>query len=291
MIAARGRRGGGSDQARHPPAPHHDAQGVRKCDHGRALRSAARPMRCCICWRSPRRPNVKLDAGRFHSHRPAGSGAGGPASQRPVLDVRAGRDRRHSAADEDAADAGLLHGDCLTVTGARLARESPRSRPIPLGRRSSGRWRIRSRRTAISWCCTATSRRRGGGKNHREGGPRFTGRARVFDSEEESLAGILGGKVRAGRRGGDPLRGPERRPRHARNAQPDRRNHGQGARQRGRADHRRAFLRRQPWVSSSDTSRRRRRSAARWLWCRPATRSRSMPRAARNHLELSARRN
>ena len=46
-------------------------------------------------------------------------------------------------------DAGLLHGDCLTVTGATMARESARaSRRIRTVSRSCGRCAIPSKRTA-----------------------------------------------------------------------------------------------------------------------------------------------
>ncbi len=59
-------------------------------------------------------------------------------------------------------DAGLLHGDCLTVTGATMARESARRRlPIPTASRSCGRCVIPSRRTATWWSCTEISRRMG----------------------------------------------------------------------------------------------------------------------------------
>ena len=56
-------------------------------------------------------------------------------------------------------DAGLLHGGCLTVTGRdRRARTSPTCSRIRTASRSCARSTSRSRPTAISRCCTATSR-------------------------------------------------------------------------------------------------------------------------------------
>jgi dihydroxy-acid dehydratase len=75
--------------------------------------------------------NVKLkldDFTRIGKHVPV------LADLRPsgtLLDVGAGRDRRHSTADEDFAGCGLLHGDCLTVTGATLAENLRDVGPYP----------------------------------------------------------------------------------------------------------------------------------------------------------------
>ena len=60
------------------------------------------------------------------------------------------------------------------------------------------------------------------------------------------LRGSEGAFDQAGRRGGHPLRGPGRRPRHARDAARHRRARRRGPRRRGRADHRRPLLRRDP---------------------------------------------
>ncbi len=69
-------------------------------------------------------------------------------------------------------DAGLLHGDCLTVTGRTLRENLESSRaPIPTARTSSARSTIRSRTTATCASSTATSRRRRRGRqDHRQGG-------------------------------------------------------------------------------------------------------------------------
>ena len=70
------------------------------------------------------------------------------------------------------------------------------------------------------------------------------GPARVFDSEEDCFAAVKARAIAAGRRRRDPLRGPRRRPGHARDAARHRRARRRGARRRGRADHRRPLLRR-----------------------------------------------
>ncbi len=70
---------------------------------------------------------------------------------------------------------------------------------------------------------------------------RFEGPAAVFDSQEAALDAWTSPH---GDRGGDPLRGPPRGPRHAGNVEPHRRHHGRGA-PRG-LDHRRPFFRRHP---------------------------------------------
>jgi dihydroxy-acid dehydratase len=96
-------------------------------------------------------------------------------------------------------DAGLLHGDCLTVTGATLAENlqdvspyadgqeivRPLSRPIKKDSHLVVLYGNLAPEGAVA-------------KITGKEGLRFTGRARVFNSEEDALQGILGGKVRAG---------------------------------------------------------------------------------------------
>ena len=82
------------------------------------------------------------------------------------------------------------------------------------------------------------------------GHPRTTirGTARVFDGEEAAFAAVQAGAIRAGRRRRDPVRGPARRSRDARDA----RGHGRYRRRRprrsGRARHRRPLLGRHAWA-------------------------------------------
>jgi dihydroxy-acid dehydratase len=94
-------------------------------------------------------------------------------------------------------DAGLLHGDCLTVTGATLAENlhgvvpyadgqeiiRPLSNPI----KKDSHLVILYGNLAPEGAVAKIT-----GKE----GMRFIGRARVFNSEEESLRGILGGTVK-----------------------------------------------------------------------------------------------
>ena len=97
-------------------------------------------------------------------------------------------------------DAGLLHGDCLTVTGKTL-RAEPRAREAVSGgpgHRPAAR-PTRSRKRATWSCSTATSRPRAPWPRSRgKEGLSFTGRARVFDGEEATLQAILDGTVTAG---------------------------------------------------------------------------------------------
>ena len=90
----------------------------------------------------------------------------------------------------------------------------------------------------------------------------FTGTAKVFDCEEQALHSHPERRHRQRRCHRHPLRRPERRPRHARNAVPDFRGHGQRPGQGRGLDHRRPFLRRHPWLRGRPhhpgSSRRRR---------------------------------
>ena len=55
-------------------------------------------------------------------------------------------------------DEGLLHGNCMTVTGKTLAENLKKVKPYPKGQEIvRGRSPIPSRLTAIWWCSTATS--------------------------------------------------------------------------------------------------------------------------------------
>jgi dihydroxy-acid dehydratase len=96
-------------------------------------------------------------------------------------------------------DAGLLHGDCMTVTGASLAENlrqvapyaedqsivRPLSHPIKKDSHLVVLYGNLAPEGAVA-------------KITGKEGLKFTGKARVFDSEEASLKGILDGKVRAG---------------------------------------------------------------------------------------------
>jgi dihydroxy-acid dehydratase len=96
-------------------------------------------------------------------------------------------------------DAGLLHGDCLTVTGATLAdnlrqvapyaEDQSIVRPLSDPIKKDSHLVILYGNLAPEGAVAKIT-----GKE----GLKFMGRARVFNSEEESLQGILDGKVRSG---------------------------------------------------------------------------------------------
>lgn len=96
-------------------------------------------------------------------------------------------------------EAGLLHGDCMTVTGTSLAHTLRSVAPYPAGQKI-----IRSLRDPIkkeSHLVVLYGNLAPEGavaKITGKEGLRFTGKARVFNSEEESLRGILGGEVTSG---------------------------------------------------------------------------------------------
>ncbi len=167
---------------------------------------------------------------------------------------------------------GLLHGDCLTVTGLTLAENvedlpdltegqrviCPVSKPI----KETGHLQILYGNLATEGAVAKIT-----GKE----GTRFSGPAKVFDSEEDTLAAIEGGRDRPRRRGRHPLRRSKGRSGHARDAVHHCGHHGQGTGQVGRPDHRRSFLRRHArfrrWPYHAGGAGRRRA----WPWCRTAT--------------------
>ena len=96
-------------------------------------------------------------------------------------------------------DAGLLHGDCLTVTGKTMAENLANVKPYPADQKI-----IRSLDNAIkkdSHLVVLHGNLAAEGsvaKITGKEGLGFTGNARVFDSEEDSMASILAGSIKAG---------------------------------------------------------------------------------------------
>lgn len=96
-------------------------------------------------------------------------------------------------------DRGLLHGDCLTVTGKTLKQNLAKVKPYPAKQevirpfedpiKKDGHLVILRGNLAPEGAVAKIS-----GKE----GTRFTGKARVFDSEEEAMKRILDGTVAAG---------------------------------------------------------------------------------------------
>ena len=116
------RRGRGQPAPQgHHRAPDHDPGGVRERDHRRAWRSAARPTRCCTCWRSRtrRRSSSTLDDFNRIGDRTPHLADVKPFGRYVMTDV----DRIGGVPVVLRAllDAGLLHGDALTVTGKTMA--------------------------------------------------------------------------------------------------------------------------------------------------------------------------
>lgn len=96
--------------------------------------------------------------------------------------------------------AGLLHGDCLTITGQTIAEvladvpDAPRAdqdviRPISAPMYAQGHLAILKGNLSPEGCVAKIT----GLKN-----PVMTGPARVFDDEQSGLAAILAGKIKAG---------------------------------------------------------------------------------------------
>ena len=96
-------------------------------------------------------------------------------------------------------DAGLLHGDCLTVTGATIAENLRSVEPYPDGQEIIRPLTDPVKKDSHLVILYGNLAPEGAvAKITGKEGLRFTGKARVFDSEEASLQGILSGKVKAG---------------------------------------------------------------------------------------------
>ena len=95
--------------------------------------------------------------------------------------------------------AGLLHGDCLTVTGKTLAENLERVSPYPLDQQIVRPLADPIKKDSHLVVLYGNLAPEGAvAKITGKEGLRFTGKARVFDSEEHALEGILSGKVKAG---------------------------------------------------------------------------------------------
>jgi dihydroxy-acid dehydratase len=96
-------------------------------------------------------------------------------------------------------DAGLLHGDCLTVTGGTLADNLANVAPYAAGQQIVRPLADPIKKDSHLVVLYGNLAPEGAvAKITGKEGVKFTGTARVFDSEEDSLKGILGGKVKSG---------------------------------------------------------------------------------------------
>ncbi|MEZ5293967.1 MAG: dihydroxy-acid dehydratase [Vicinamibacterales bacterium] len=96
-------------------------------------------------------------------------------------------------------DAGLLHGDCLTVTGRTVAENLAGVADYPAGQAVVAGLDAPLKRDSHLVVLRGNLAPDGAvAKISGKEGERFTGRALVFDREEEALAAILDGRVKAG---------------------------------------------------------------------------------------------
>src|SRR6201996_4356899 len=96
-------------------------------------------------------------------------------------------------------EAGLLHGDCLTVTGATLAENLQNVAPYPPGQEIVKPLQDPIKKDSHLVVLYGNLAPEGAvAKITGKEGLHFRGRARVFESEEQSLQGILGNKVKPG---------------------------------------------------------------------------------------------
>jgi dihydroxy-acid dehydratase len=201
IVATTRMRGGagGGRQGRPEAARHRHQEGDRERgggDHGHRRqhqRGAALPGH-----RARRRG--RLDHRRLRARAPQGAGAVRPEAQRQVPGDRPAPRRRHPAGDEDMLDAGLLHGDCMTITGKTVAEnladvpdalraDQDVIRPIGNPMYAEGHLAILKGNLSPEGCVAKIT----GLKN-----PVITGPARVFDDEQSALAAIMANKIVAG---------------------------------------------------------------------------------------------
>ena len=160
-------------------------------------------------------------------------------------------------------DAGLLHGDCLTVTGKTIAENladldppAPDGTVVhPLGDAIHDRGGIAVLRGSLA----------PKGSVVKVAGidvDRFEGTARVFDGEAAAMEEILAGRHQPRRHRGHPLRGPQGRSRHAGDAGGHRRDEGRRAGRRMPRSSPTAGSPAAPTASASATSPPRRSTAA-----------------------------
>ena len=96
-------------------------------------------------------------------------------------------------------DKGLLHGDCLTVTGQTVAENLRDVKPYPADQDVIHGFDNPIKPTSHLVVFYGNLAPMGGiGKISGKEGERFSGMARVFDSEEETQKAILGGKIKKG---------------------------------------------------------------------------------------------
>jgi len=95
--------------------------------------------------------------------------------------------------------AGLLHGDCLTVTGKTLRQNLAKFKRYPKGQQIIAPLKKPLKKESHLVILRGNLAPDGGvAKISGKEGTRFSGTARVFESEESSMTAILAGKIKAG---------------------------------------------------------------------------------------------
>ncbi|MEA3188635.1 MAG: dihydroxy-acid dehydratase [Chthoniobacter sp.] len=94
---------------------------------------------------------------------------------------------------------GLLHGDCLTVTGKTVKQNLAKVKPYPAGQQIVRPFRDPIKKESHLVILRGNLAPEGAvAKISGKEGTRFTGTARVFECEEKALAAILDGSIKAG---------------------------------------------------------------------------------------------
>lgn len=100
---------------------------------------------------------------------------------------------------KDLLGAGLLHGDCLTVTGKTLKQNLATFKSYPKGQQIIAPLSKPLKKDSHLVIMRGNLAPDGGvAKISGKEGERFSGTARVFESEEKSMDAILGGKIKKG---------------------------------------------------------------------------------------------
>ena len=96
-------------------------------------------------------------------------------------------------------DQGLLHGECMTVTGRTLAENLKDAKPYPAGQEIIRSFDDPIKKTSHLVILYGNLAKEGAvAKISGKEGLRFTGKAKVFESEETALKAILDGKIGKG---------------------------------------------------------------------------------------------
>ena len=256
----------GHHRARHP----HQG-GVRERDRRRAWRSAARRTSCCTCSRSPARPRSSSPSHDFNRIGDKVPHIGRHEAVRQVRHERRRPPRRHPGDHEGAARRGPAARRRAHRHRQDARREPRRPEPRPARRRGAPHARQPDPRDRRHHDPARLARARGRRREVRRLRRRhvFEGPARVFERERAAMDALDAGEINARRRRRHPLRGPEGRPRHARDARDHRRHQGRGARKRCTTLDGRSILRRHNRPvhrphSTRSGGRRSHRLRARW---------------------------